>query len=149
MSARITSNWDFSGSGAISGICVHFGFVSVPSFSRLIIWLTRQGAPLFAANEHFMKTSSEANMCACRSKNHPSDTWSILGKPLDCFVFILLQFMAFRRSLCWFSFGFPYVYAKNSKKIGKTKQKHCNLPDASYQNWNFLPLHSNLWNSPN
>lgn len=90
MSARITSNWDFSGSGAISGICVHFGFVSMPSFSRLIMLLSLCRRATICSTEHILWTQVKQTCVQRWSRNHPSDTWSILGKPLDGFVFIFL-----------------------------------------------------------
>lgn len=70
------------------------------------------------------------SLWVCRwSKIHPSDTWRVLGKPFDCFVFIFLNSLLSAAYYVDFAVVFPYVY-----RCEREKKKQCNLPDASWKN---------------
>lgn len=93
------------------------------------MWLWHHGS-----QRHLSKTvkiSKVTNMCAYKAKiihvRHLKHSQQAIR--LLCIHF--LQFIAFSRSLCWFSIGFPYVYKKQQQQKDTTKKKkQCNLPDA-------------------
>lgn len=68
----------------------------------------------------------EANVCCCeRGKNHPSDTWRMLGKPFNCLYSVsTIQSLIMLISLRFFH----NLYVDERRAEQWKRQQQCNLP---------------------